>query len=433
MNDNFIPSVIKSLKMIHRILFLLFFVSQSIWPYCHEFFCKNSTPSHEPRFDRDFLHSIDISICAGGAHESKNSNHETVSILNLYGIQDLYYTFLNYANNAATLQNLTDEQKVVVDNFLTLAAADTTKKIGKISCDGKFRYCATDITIIQNLINGFFLELIIPFSRVSVKDITSTHQSTTTDTHWTTFYNQLDTLLAAYNTSFNTYHHSLLGDVTILGGWTNNTETSEIFDFFDTSVRLGVIVPTSKQKDTTSAFAIAPGYNGHVGIPIIATTAWGLYDWLTIGAHAKGVYFLKDNSFQRIHTNKEETGYLTLQRTSTRESLGNIWNMGTFLKADHIIRGFSLQCNYNYTMQEKTELELFDTTLFSNTIVNTHEMLQKWSMHELQCALEYDFAQDGQKFNPHVKVFYAQTIKGSRCYLNKSGGFNTGLYIIINF
>ncbi len=419
--------------MIHCIFFLVFFASQSIRPYCHEFFCKNTTPSHEPRFDRDFLHSIDISVCAGGAHESKNSNRETVSILNMYGIQDLYYTFLNHTNNPARLSALTAGQKTVVDNFLTLAAADPTKKIGKLSCDGKFRYCTTDVTIIQNLINGFFLELIIPFSRVSISNITRTHQSTTIDTQWTTFYNQFDTLLAAYNTSFSAYHHSLLGDITILGGWTNNTETSEIFDFFDTSVRLGVIVPTSKQKDTTSTFAIAPGYNGHVGIPIIGTTAWGLYDWLTIGAHVKGVYFLKNDSFQRVHTNKEETGYLTLQRTSARESLGNIWNIGTFFKADHIIRGFSLQCNYNYTIQEKTELELFDTTFFSNTIINANDALQKWSMHELQGSIEYDFAQDGQQFNPHIKVFYAQTIKGSRCYLNKSGGFNTGLYVIINF
>ena len=418
--------------MIYRIFFILFFISQNTWSYCHEFFYKNTSPSHEPRFDRDFLHSIDVSFYAGGTHESKNKNRETVSILNMYGIQDLYYTFLNY-NESPTCPDFTDAQRAIIDNFLTLAAQDSTKKIGKMSYEGRFRYCATDITIIQNLINGFFLECIIPFSRVSIRDITSTHQSSTNNADWETFYNQLNTLLAFYNTSLNTYHHSLLGDITVLGGWTKNTETSELFDFFDTSVRLGVVIPTSKQKDTTSAFAIAPGYNGHVGIPIIATTAWGLYDWLTIGGHVKGVRFLKNNTFNRVHTHNEEAGYLTLQRTSNRESLGSIWNIGTFLKADHILRGLSLQCNYNYTVQEKTKLEPFDTSLFSSTLINTDEMLQKWSMHELQYSLEYDFAQDGQQFNPHLKLFYSQTIKGSRCYLNKSGGFSAGLYIIVNF
>lgn len=419
--------------MIYCFFILILAAFHSIHPYCHEFFCKNTSPSHEPRFDRDFLHSIDISIYAGKTHKGRNGVKEKVSFLDIYGTQDLYYTFLNYDNNTLITSTLTTGQKNAIDNFLILAAADTTKKIGKLSFEGNYHYCSTDITIIQNIIHGFFLELLIPFSRVSIRNITGTHQSTTTDANWTTFYNQLDTILSAYNTSLQDYHHSKLGDITILGGWTNNSETSEIFDFFDTSIRLGVIVPTSQSKDTSHAFAIAPGYNKHVGVPLIATMAWGLYDWLTLGAHAKGVYFLKNIGLHRVHTNTQETGYLTLERTAAQESLGNIWNIGTFLKADHVIRGFSLQLNYNYSMQEKTQLDPFDTTLFSKTTVNTDNILQKWSHHEIQCSVEYDFAEDNQKFNPHLKVFYSQAIQGCRSYLNKSGGFSTGLYIIIHF
>lgn len=419
--------------MLFYIFVSIVLIFQNISGFGHEFFYKNSIPSYEPRFDRDFLSSFDISVCCGSAHNGKNTKQEKVSVLDIYGLQDLYYTFLNYNKYPAAPGTLSGAQINTIDNFLALAAADTTRKIGKVSFEGKFRYCATEVAITQNLISGFFLEILIPFSRLSVRDIVRVHQSSTTNPDWTTFNEQLEELLEVYNLSIKETSHSGISDVTLLGGWTNNAETSDVFDFFDMSVRLGISIPTAKARNTNIAFAPAHGYNGHIGIPIIATLAWGLYDWLTVGTHVKGQYFLKNNGVSRVKTDGNETGYITLRQTAVRESLGNLWSIGTYMKADHILRGFSLQCNYNYSIQEHAYLEPFDTEHFSATIINTDERLHKWSGHEIYCAAEYDFAQDGQQWNPHIKVFYAQTVQGRRSYLTKSGGFSTGLYIIVNF
>lgn len=419
--------------MFYSILFLICCCMQSLESYSPELFYKNSVPTDEPRFDRDFLNSIDLSVCCGSAHKGKNGARETTALLDIYGVQDFYYTFLNYNANPAAPASLSHDQKTTINNFLTLAAADTTKTIGKVSFEGRFRYCTTEIKITQNFIGGFFLEFILPFSRVSVHDIKRTHQSSTTHTSWTNFNNQLEALLAAYNVSIDEYHNSTISDVTLLGGWTSNTETSDVFDFIDTSLRLGVSIPTSKPQSTTSAFSLPAGYNGHVGIPAIASLAWGLYDWLTLGCHVKGHYFLKTNDLYRMRTDSHETGHITLRRGPAHKQLGNLWSIGTYLKADHIVRGFSLQFNYNYCIQEHAYLEPFDTQYFSSTTVNAAENLKKWSLHEIYCAAEYDFAQEGQQWNPHIKVFYAQTVQGCRSYLTKSGGFSTGLYIIVNF
>lgn len=411
----------------------LLFIS-SISAYSHDFFYKNNSFKHDTLYDRDFLHSSDITITYGGSHKSKNGLHKEVPLLDVYGVQDLRYTFLNYATDPIrTPVALTTDLQVTIDEFLAAAQTDTTETIGKISCDGKFRYSTVEINCVQNFANGFFIQLYIPFSNISVRNITLNPVNSHNNGNVAQFYNQLPTILNAYNISLEKYDTSTISDVTLLGGWTSNSDSSEVFDFVDMSLQLGVSVPTSKAQNIAHAFAPANGYNGHVGIPAIASFSLGLYDWLTIGTHVKGHYFLKNNVIARLKTNREERGFLKLRTTGARESLGNIWSIGTMVKADHIARGLSLQLGYAYTAQDATKRDVFDTDTFSNSIVNTDEQFYSWSHHDIYASIEYDFAQDGQKWNPHIKFFYAQTLSGKRTFLNRSGGCNAGIYIILNF
>lgn len=407
----------------------LLMVPASALGYRHHY---RAAPYHsEPRYDRNCLSSIDVSVMGGSTRKGRNGSKNKTDVLNIYGLHNMHRL-------AEGVQGL-DPTNVDDAILINLMALPNNGDFGKLEFTGKFKSLSVDVNLTQNFCNGFFAQLNIPVHRLEVTSVGFNDKSPSTglpnssSAEWTQFKARFDNILSRHGLSKGNTKETSVGDVTILGGWTYNNDTVNWLDFFDVTIKAGLSVPTARERKTSEAFSIPAGYNGHVGVPVSFDMALGLYDWFTWGAHVGGQFFLKKDGNFRMKTHADQNGFIKLARGKAREDLGNLWDIGTFLKADHIAGGFSLMVGYNYSAQEDTTLDVEDTTVFTNSIVNGDELLKKWRMHTVNVAAEYDFAQEGQSWNPKIGIFYNHPIAGKRIFNTNTIGGNAGLNITWKF
>ena len=134
-----------------------------------------------------------------------------------------------------------------------------------------------------------------------------------------------------------------------------------------------------------------------------------------------------------MQTNDRQTGFMRLGYGYARRDLGDIFNAGTFLRADHVAGGFSVAVGYNYNSQKATTLVADDTTKFPTAAINRDDRLKKWSSHSLHAWADYDFSKEGQKYHPHVGVFYNYAIGGKRMLQTHNVGGSLGAHITWEF
>lgn len=390
----------------------------------------------EPRYDRNCLTSFDVALMGGATKKGRNGSKHKTDTLNIYGLHEM-------RKLGEGVQNL-DPLNIDDNILITLRNKNANGNFGKLRFTGKFKYIGAEFSMTQNLCNGFFIQSIFPLNRVEITNISyvdespSTGVPASTDADWKQFLARFDNILARHNLTKNNTKETSFGDAMYLAGWTYNNDSVEYLDFLDVTIKAGVSIPTARQVNTTKAFSLTSGNNGHVGIPVSFDMALGMYEWFTWGMHVGGQFFLKCDGNFRMKTYTGQNGFIKLAQGPAREDLGNIWNIGSYLKADHIAGGFSLAVGYNYSAQETTTLSPYNTTsgdtqIFTSSIVNTDDMLKKWRMHAISIMADYDFAEEGKSWNPKIGVFYNQPVAGKRIFNTKTFGGNAGLNITWNF
>ena len=385
----------------------------------------------EPRYDRNCLSTVEVSVMGGSTTTGRNGNKDKTDVLNIYGLHNIH----RLAEGVPGLDPLNLDDAILIN----LIGQPNNGDFGKLKFTGKFKYIGADITLTQNFCRGFFAQMSIPVQRLEVTDIAFVDQSPTTglpninSAEWTQFLARFDSILERYELSKADWKDTGAGDLTILGGWTYNNDSSDTLDFMDVTIKAGLSIPTGRKRNIEKVFSLPAGHNGHVGIPVSFDMALGMLEWFTFGAHVGGQFFLKHDGVFRMKTHADQNGFMKLYYDAAREDLGNLWDIATFLKADHIAGGLSLTVGYSYTAQEDTTLAPVDTTVFTASIVNDDDMLKKWHMHTVSVCADYDFAQENKKFNPKVGIFYNHPVAGKRIFNTNTIGGNAGVNIVWNF
>ena len=274
--------------------------------------------------------------------------------------------------------------------------------------------------------------MIIPFKRLQIKNVAYTDISTGPDSasiEWLTVKNNATSILDNYDLTASDYKKSGVGDLIFGAGWSYSKTDSDSIDFFDTTLKFCISVPTADKKDENQAFAIPLGYDGHVAFPIYFDCALGFFDWLTVGTHIDGVFFASKTKEMRLNTNPNQTGMFKLLTGEAKRSMGPQVDVSGYLKADHIVHGISLLCGYNFTYKGHDTVTPTDTVAFDSSIVNADPMLKSFYSHSILAGVEYDFADENKKFNPHVSFFYTRPVAGKRVYATNTFGGTLGLHI----
>lgn len=400
----------------------------------HFFRTNNFFPIYdEPRLAKSGLTSIDVyglhgSTSCTRTESPKNINNcclET-NLLNIVGLYNMHAL-----GEGVPGKDPTNPADLALINLEAVPGGGT---FGQLLFTGKFSVSEIDVFITQNISCGFFLQAHIPARKLKIDCIRFFDESPI-DSHcpnidtpeWQTFLNLFNTILAQYDISINNFSTHGIGDVSFLAGYTYHHEDTDIFDFFDFTIRIGILVPTGKKKDPNIAFSIANGYDGHIGVPMNFTFAFGACEWITLGAQVYGIVFANKTKELRMKTSCNQNGFITLTKGLASVNKGTIIGLHAYAKADHVICGFSALLGYSYAREDDDVVSPCDTAVFDKDIVNCDELFKSWRDHTLHFLVEYDFAKEESCVGFHVGAFFNLQIGGSRVFKTNTGGGNFGV------
>ncbi len=382
-------------------------------------------PFSEPRYTRNGLTTIDVQLAGGYANNGYNGSKDKTNVLEIYGNYDIAELGIGSIGDPLS----SNYNALLADLYNSGFDESGT---GSLAYSGKFTNFQGNIYLAQNISHGFFFDLVIPFKRLEIKDVAFTDLSTGPDAEsveWLSVRNNLTGILGQYNLTAAGYKKTGVGDLLIGAGWSYSKTDSDVIDFFDTTLKFCISVPTADKKDEDNAFAIPLGYDGHVAFPIYFDFALGFFDWLTVGAHLDGVFFASKSKVMRLNTNPNQTGMFKLLTGEAKRSMGPQVDVSAYIKADHILHGLSILGGYNFTYKAHDTLTPVDLVAFNSEIVNVDPMLKAFYSNSILAGIEYDFADENKKFNPHVSLFYTRPLGGKRVYATNTFGGLLGLHI----
>ena len=307
----------------------------------------------EPRFDRDKLKTIEVSLAGGCTHSARNSIGHKTSAGNIYSKNSL------------------------------------------CACPSIIELFEAHFTATQNLTSGFFLQEFIPVKQLRVYTLTNPLVIATA----------CDSMLSLSRKD------TAVGDSAFLFGWSHTCQQTLDYDFLDVSIQTGILLPTAPVITRTCAVSCFPlGYNGHLGIPFVADGCIGIYDWLTLGAHADVLVFFKQKECFSSSTSN------MLKKEWVKP--GTIVSLGSYVKADHIIWGASCVLGLSYA--HKTH---------DKSCVTKHKELSSWYRTTLHFLAEYDFTHycSSLEIGPRLAFIYNKSLTGKRVFQTSMTGAYVGL------
>ncbi len=391
----------------------------------------------EPRFEKDVLTSFDLIIAGGTANHARNTcGTKKVYLFDIYGLHNMHDLGVNIPASSNKLVNQT------LDNLANIENQSTDSLFGYLSFKGKFHLFEAILNLYQNLTRGFFYQVTIPIKSINTDEICSCDLSQSpsagtpnSDTPaWTTFLDQFDSILTAYNLNFDSQVESSgPGDIGVYFGWTRNYQETKYLDFVDFTIKAGILAPSAKVRNEDLLFDIPLGNNGHIGFPVYGAVSIGLYEWITTGFYLEGIFFHDHNlRYRRMKTAEKQSGMIKLYKGCAKEHKGTLWDFTLFAKADHMPGPLSFLLGYSYTHKRRDYLTPQDTNV-QETIVNTDPQLWGWTMHTIHLELEWDFTEKENVLGPHLAALINIPVRGKNIFDTTMFGLDIGIDCSWNF
>ena len=304
---------------------------------------------------------------------------------------------------------------------------------GLLSIGAEFKIVEAYINLYQNLSRGFFLQVNLPIRSFTVRDVCKEFIPPECDPisvncpqSWQTFLDNFDTVLDTYNLCCEPFNKTHIGDLGFMVGYASNYQETQYLDFIDNTFKLGLLIPTGKKKDPHNILDIPHGYDGHVGFPFSWTSSIGLFDWLTFSLHVFILPFANRTKTVHVKTSLKQQGIIKLACTKANVSAGTLWEIGTYIKADHFVSELSLILAYTFDKKQSDKLRPIRTTTVSAVVMNDDIMLQGWRMHTLNFIIEWDFNKPGCRYGPRISFLYNKVLGGKRVFNGRMLGGDFG-------
>ena len=385
----------------------------------------------EPRLEKSWLSTIEFTIFSGSTSTGKNAKTSTVPVFDIYGIHNMRLLGSGVPN-----KDITNTADLALIN---LANTPANGCYAEFSFPGSFKVLEGALNVTQNFAHGMFAQMYIPFRQFTISpqhfiDLSPaiTDGPTNINTpEWQEFIAQFNAILSNYNLNVCKAKVTGLGAVSAELGWTLNYQETELLDFVDATFKAGVLLRTGTDKNEDSVFDISTGYDKHFGFPLSFDMSFGLYDWFTSGIHAGVIGFLDRNKEIRMKTDINQSGMIKLAKGNARVSLGPIWDIGLYSKADHMADLISIIVGYTFAQQQNTTLCpqncTGDNPIFDVQIVNSDQMYKGWQMNTLHFLVELDFTKENRRFGPRVGFIFNGNAGGKRVFKNNTIGGYAGI------
>ena len=458
----------KSLVFFGFIACIIFLAGQNICAYDNSHFYRASFFFGEPRFEVKGLTSADLFVAGGSTCQGYDACGFKTCLLNIYGPHNMLFL-----GKGVPDQDLSRETDSLMQQLSLIPQKDN---FGKLLFSGQFNAFEMVFSFAQNFTRGFFFHMYLPVRKLEISsfsfcDLSPKRGGQTCrplnccdaksscndhpydddcdrernclyklsdkdyscpndeNVYWQAFLRMFTRILREHQLSISDVCMDGSGDITFFLGWTSNYEDFENIDYIDGTIRLGVIAPTSHLRDPDFAFSLPLGYDGHTGFIASLDTAFGLYDWVTVGAYLDLIVFNKKTKCMRIKTACEQNGFIKLAKDMVCYDKGNIYNVGAYFKADHIVGGFSFILGYIFAAKQDDYITQCGFTCIDCDIANSDQMLKRWRMHTINFLAEYDFSRENRKFGPRLGIFYNLVAGGRRIFATDMGGANFGFEV----
>jgi hypothetical protein len=414
------------LKQTAIIIFL--FSVTSLIPHDNPHFYRASYLFNEPRFEREWLSSFDVTFGGGSTSKGRNGCGDIVPVLDMFGTHNMQKLALGVPN--------LDPNNELDSILINLSQTPIRNNFASFSIKGKFKIIESQLSFMQNLKKGFFIHCHLPirnlkFKFIQFNDLSPVNESEPNKStpEWQQFLQSFDAILMRYNLSSHPFNKTGAGDFTTYIGWTRNYEGTKKLDYIDYTFKAGILAPTGATRNQNNIFALPLGYDGHWGFPFSATVSFGALEWLTWGAYLKTMFFAPKTKKIRLQTDLHQQGLIKLAKGCVTIDKGTLWHAGLYLKADHFMRGLSFSLGYSFAGKTDDKLTPKDSTLFDPTIINSDEQYKGWKNHTFHLFFEYDFTQENMKYGPRLGFFYNAQIGGQRVFKTGIFGGSLGLEI----
>lgn len=422
-------------QKIKLLAFFCIIFSQKMISIDDHHFYRASFLFAEPRFEKNGLGTFETWIGVGETCESRNSQERIVPLFDLFGASNMRLLGAGVPN-----KDPNNPADLALINLEKLPGNDC---FGFISIPGSFKVIESGFRFFQNFAAGFFTQMqlpirsfrIIPQPFVDLSPDSSSSFPNKSSPEWQEFLRQFNNILDRYDLSYGCIQQSNLGDFIWTLGWTRNFQETEELDYLDTTFQAGILFPAAPDRNENQIFSVPFGYNGHWGFVSTFEMSYGAYEWFTMGAHAGIIAFLtRQKNNVRVSTACGQTGMI---RLATIENAvlgkGALWDLGGYIKADHLGGALSLTVGYTFANQDGDSVCACapqDVTIINPDIVNANESLQGWNMHTVHLFIEYDFSKECWRAGPRLGMLFNAQVGGKRVFKNNIVGGTFGLEII---
>ena len=401
---------------------------------------------------RDVTTYVSARYLEGDTKSSWNKHEKRKPLFADHGPFDLAKMGLN-------LEGLTEECKPLTHQFLRNITRDeggeitdggmlsvlSEKGIGKFEFSGNFSISELDIEVHQNLMYGFYLHAHLPLRDLKICNIKFKHvgcQATDAITApnnvsdkmvFDTFVANLDPILKengliAHDTN---YCKNGLTDFTISAGWQGYDNTSfDLVSSVQGYMQIGALIPNSDRNPINRVFWLPDGYGDHFGVNARIGFQANAFEYFGFGMTG-GITMLFNETFcRRVPTSCCQRGFMHLQAAQVTVEQGTVWDIGAYIKADHLLAGLSILGGYTYTKQERSFLTVKDCNYLKtfseqqfnltppslvnrDTVASSDPRLMDWNQHTMHVMIEYDMGYHIDHWLvPQVQFLYNLSILG---------------------
>lgn len=409
---------------------LLFCGSLIAWDNLH--FYRASFFFGEPRFERKGLTTLNARVGAGSTQTGFDGCGKKVCLLDIYGPQTAFEL-----GTGVPCKDFTNPADLALQ---TAEMEPSRNGFGLFSYNGQFNIVELDLQLYQNFSNGFFFEVYLPIRKLDINNVCYSDLSpdcppcpNKNSPLWQAFLNQFDNILSQNCLRFGDRKTVGVGDTSFIFGWAENFQDTEHLDFIDIMMQAGILVPTGRKANPDVVFDLPLGYNGHIGFPLNMSIAFGLYEWFTFGGHVMTMPFKSTCQEVRMKTSTAQNGWIKLAKGDAQTKPGSLWQIGTYFKADHVLRGLSVLAGYSYSTQRPSSVSPKNTSLFDPGIVGCDSLLLGWKMHTIHLIGEWDFLKEMSFFGPRISVFGNIIVGGQRIFNTSIGGAAVGIDLLWSY
>jgi len=378
--------------------------------------------SGEPRFEQPWLAEGFARLSGASSEHSYDIEGQRRNLLDVYGTHNP----ATWADEVSDLDPTTNDIDQLLVNLSNAAPPH-------ITAHGDAHIIQLELQYTQNFDHGIFGSIHVPLRHCDISHVSfhPTYDSTHPDV--TQLIHDLPRVFDRFGYDQISKADTQLGDISLRTGITRNYEETECIDFIDTTVQIGVLMPSGNTPDPRTVFDLPQGYYDRTGFMCDYTGAIGIFDWLTLGWHTHAIIFAPTIEHNRIHTHADAQGWITPRTATFHIEDGHFWSVGIYGNADHVIFGLSLLFGYSYDRQEPSHVTPRNADARPDVCASYDRRFRGWSKHTLHWSASYDFATIEAPYAPEITTFCNHVIDGNQVFESSLGGCSIGCNIAFTY